>query len=131
MNHKLNKYEKRIMLNLHVITFVCIIAISLNIILPLMENYKLTLFLVSQVIPICAIYIYGWVNSRNAQNIPIAVTFIIRSLQALIFIYWKQNISWSYFNIILFFDVLLIVILVLDKSNYRYEYVSKEDNEFE
>lgn len=130
MSKKLNRYEKRMMLNLHIITLLCVIAIALNFILPWNEYPKINLFLISQIIPVFAIYVYGWLNSRNAQNIPIAATFIIRSLQALIFIYWKGYVSWSTFNVILFFDLLLIVILVLDKSNYKYEYVSKEDDEF-
>lgn len=130
MSSKLNKYEKKIMFNLHIITALTVIAVVLNLLLPYIENGKLTIFLISQLIPVFGIYVFGWVNSRNAQNIPIVITFITRTLQGLIFIYWRETLSWETFRILLFFDILFLVILVLDKSNYKYEFVAKEDDEF-
>ncbi len=130
MNRKLNKYEKKIMLNLHIITFLCILSSLLNFILPFVEKPKFTLFLLSQIIVISAVYIYGWVSSRTVQIIPIIPTFIIRALQALIFVVWRQDMTFLGFGILLFFDILYLAVLGIDKANYYYDFGTKKDDEF-
>lgn len=127
---KLNKYERRIMLNLHIITFLCIVSSILNLVLPWLERSKISIFLLSQLIAIGGIYIYGWVNSRGSQGVPISTTFIIRGLQAFIFVFWRKDISWISFGVLVFLDILLILLLVLDKSNYKYTIIRREDDEF-
>lgn len=118
------------MLNLHIITFLCIVSCLLNIMIPILENTKFTFFLLSQVAAIGGVYVYGWVSSRNTQSIPLAADFIIRALQALIFIYWRKDLSWISFGVLIFLDCLFLLLLVLDKSSYKYEYITRENDEF-
>lgn len=124
---KLNKYEKRIMLNLKIITFICIAGVIVNIFVPLVESFKMTMFVISQLVPIFIIYVKGWFNSRGSQNVPILAAFLIRVLQVLIFILWLEQVSLLMFGVLLVFDVVLLLALIIDKMNYRYEYVNKSD----
>ncbi len=118
------------LLNLHVITFLCIISFLLNISLPIIEKPKFTIFLITQFLVLGTVYIYGWVNSRNAQHIPISVAFLLRILQAFIFVFWRKDITWVSFGVLCFLDILFLLLLVLDKSTYKYEYHTVEEDEF-
>ena len=100
------------LLNLHVITFLCIISFLLNISLPIIEKPKFTIFLITQFLVLGTVYIYGWVNSRNAQHIPISVAFLLRILQAFIFVFWRKDITWVSFGVLCFLDILFLLLLV-------------------
>lgn len=125
-----NKYERKMMMNLHLITFLCLVASVLNIALPVMERSGLSIFMLSQLGAIGGIYAFGWISARNAQTIPITVTFILRGLQAVIFIFWRNDLSWAAFGVLVFLDILLMIVLAIDKSNYKYTVVTREDDEF-
>ena len=129
-NGKLNKYEKKIMLGLTLIRVLCGVGIVLNIVLPLVDNLKFNAFLVSQILPIAFIYIYSLVNVVGYQGVPIIQTFIIRFLQSLIFVLWAGDISWVTFGVLVFVDVLLCMLLTLDKGSYEYVYIKASDDEF-
>ena len=130
MKKNRTKYEKKIMLNLNIITFMCVVSSILNIALPIFDNPQFTFFIISQFFAIGGIYVYGWINSRRNQGIPLSVAFIVRGLQALIFVFWRNDVTWTSFGVLVFMDVLLIVLLVLDKANYKYTVIKYEDDEF-
>jgi hypothetical protein len=130
VKRKLDKFEKRIMLNLHVVSFLCLLASVLQIVLPLAEKQKFTFLLLSQIVAIAASYVNGWINARGAQILPIVPAFIIRGVQFLLFVVWARDLSYLSFGILLFFDGLLIALLAIDKAMYRYEVVAVENDEF-
>lgn len=118
------------MRNLHIITFLVVVGIILNITLPLLHSTKLTLFSCSQIIALFIIYIKAWVNSRGSQEIPIIVSFVIRVFQALICGLWLQQISLQILGYLVITDIVLLTMLWVDKASYRYELVALEDDEF-
>jgi hypothetical protein len=108
----------------------CAIGIVLNLVLPFVEKNKFTFFFLTQFLAIGVIYVYALVNVVGNQNVPIVATFFVRIVQALIFIGWSHDISWTSMGVLVFVDILLILLLVLDKGNYEYVFVQASKDEF-
>ena len=118
------------MFSVKLIRSLCGIAIALNIILPIMDKPKFTIFIISQIVAILLIHVYALMNVTGAQSTPIVATFVVRALQSLVFIAWRQDMTWISMGILVFIDILLIVLLILDKSNYEYVFLEEVEDEF-
>ena len=118
------------MLNLHVITGMTLSGIVLNFALPIMGGSFWSIFMVSQLLIVGGLYVYGWICSRSTQRIMITFTFLVRLLQAAVFVFWRGDLSWVAFLSLIAFDTLFLVVLAIDKMNYRYEIVSIQEDEF-
>lgn len=125
-----NKYEKKILFGLNLIRVLCAIGIVLNLVLPLVEKPKFTIFFLTQFLAIGVIYVYSLINVVGNQNTPILATFFVRAMQGLIFIGWRHDISWVSMGVLILIDMLLIILLVLDKGNYEYVFIQAGKDEF-
>jgi hypothetical protein len=127
---KLNKYDKAILFNPKLLKIIFLAIVLLNLFMPLFSpasmGYKN--FFQWYIIVVHAVgltYALGGVKniiSLTSQHIPFVHIFVIRCLEVL----WHTLVSSTKFNwmpllMVLILDLLFIVLLFMDKREYRYE----------
>lgn len=125
----LNKYEREVMFNTYLIKACVVVALILNLILPV---YSKTIGFKSILQWfVLGTYIYGLLNALGycrGQKIPLLPLGAFRILQIVSRIVLKSNpIAWQFFGILLALDVLFIYLLFMDKSSYCYLYVGEDE----
>ncbi len=125
----LNKYEREVMFNTYLIKACVVVALILNLILPV---YSKTIGFKSILQWfVLGTYIYGLLNALGycrGQKIPSLPLGAFRILQIVSHMVLNSNpIAWQFFGILLALDVLFIYLLFMDKSSYCYLYVGEDE----
>lgn len=137
----MTKYTKSIMLFTKIATVVYAISCIINLFLPVLKlktvNLNVFTFLIIGVWGVAILSCHGifkkvvaHVDGVITYNtiIPVFPITIIRIVElGWIFIKHRSDFKGVNFLIAIAFDVVLIVILLLDKSHYYYEAVESED----
>ena len=125
----LNKYEKEVMFNTHLIKATLVIGILLNLALPV-YSHTIGFKSILQWFAI-ACYVYGFINALGyvrGQKIPVLQLGLVRLVQVVGRFVIKSNpIAWKYFGIVIAFDLLFVYLLFMDKSSYCYLYVGEDE----
>lgn len=120
---KLSKYEKSILRPLKIITTGCILAIILNLFLPLYQGslgYKHILQWI-----VVLLHVYCIFNSRGlTEEYSLSIgKFIGVRLTQIIFTFIRRSVKMNYsvFFILVLIDGLMIAIMAYHKVNYEFE----------
>lgn len=117
---KLNKYEKRLMLNTDIMKVLGIAGVLLNLLIPLFPEMGFkSIFQWLMVI----IYVIGTLNAIGyfSQHVPIVPMAAVRGLES--FYYYvisDGGIQTMSLMILVGFDLIFLAMFLVDKSNYTY-----------
>ena len=121
----MNKYEKALLFNLKVIKILFVIDVLVNLFMPVYSNGDLGIKSLFQWI-IVIINFVGVINAMGYmdQHVPTLEWGVVRILQVLWHVFISSTgMNWVFFFIMLISDLLFMIMLFMDKSNFKYERV--------
>ena len=121
----MNKYEKALLFNLKVIKVLFAINVIINLFTPVYSDGCLGIKSLLQwiIIIINFIGVIGSMGYFN-QHIPTLEWGVVRIFQVLWHVFISSTgMNWVFFFIQLLSDLLLTIMLFMDKSNFKYEKV--------
>ena len=139
----INKYEKTLLFKPVLIRFIWFALVALNWILPLDKDFSWHFSLFRIVVTI--IWTYGMLTATGhmcinthvhengmilyEQNTSIIIIGIgiCRIIQSVFYLVFRQGvINWSIMALLIVFDVVYLLIIILDKSSYGYALEEEE-----
>lgn len=120
-NKALNKYERSMKFNLHIMIIIYVLIVLSNLFLPLYPDSKSSFSLYQ--IAIILVHGLGLLGSYGylQQYNPFIIIAIIRFVQILLRqVFFSGGFQWGFFLIVLALDLLLIFVEFIDKSQYEY-----------
>lgn len=116
------QYKNAIMFNLKVITFMFMVTVALDLIMPIYSNGKFGFMSIFQwfdvLILIDSLFIaYGFFD----RGLPLIGWFFIRLAQILGHtMIFKTNINWIFFGIVCLSEIIFFTLIMLDSRSYEY-----------
>lgn len=116
------QYKNAIMFNLKVITFMFMLTVALDLIMPIYSNGKFGFLSIFQwldvFILIYSLFIaYGFLD----QGLPLLPWFFVRLPQILMHSFiLKTSINWLFFGIVFISEIIFFALVMLDSRNYEY-----------
>lgn len=140
---KINKYEKSLLFKPILIRFLWLVILALNWILPLNKDFNWNFSIFRVLISI--IWTYGMLTSTGIlcqnthvhengmiiyeQNTSVVIMAIglSRIFQLVYYFILKRHvINWSVIILLIVFDIIYLLIIIMDKSSYGYAMEEKE-----
>ena len=118
----MNRYERSIMLNTYVMKVGYVLLVIINLAAPCLKGIHSRLWLMQVVI--CLVWILGYLN----QMVPILQVGIVRIIECLYLLLFKyKETRWWVVGLYVLVDVIYVVYLLIDKSNYEYVVEDEKD----
>lgn len=117
----MNKYERNLMFNVHVMKLIYVLVVFCNLLLPIRRD---TLFCISplQIVAVI-VWLFGLLGGMGYfdQRTPILPIGILRFVEVLYYGVLRTNyINWIGFAIYVVLDIIFMAFLFFDKANYTY-----------
>lgn len=125
----MNQYERSIMFNTYVMKVGYVALVILNIGLPCIDGTHSRLWLMQ--ISACVVWVFGLLGGLGYFNqlVPILQIGIVRIIECLYLLLFKYKVTiWWAVGIYILADVIYLVYLLIDKSNYEYVIEESEDD---
>ena len=120
----MNRYERSIMLNTYVMKVGYVLLVIINLAAPCLKGIHSRLWLMQVVICLVWILGLGYLN----QMVPILQVGIVRIIECLYLLLFKyKETRWWVVGLYVLVDVIYVVYLLIDKSNYEYVVEDEKD----
>ena len=124
----MNRYERNIMLNTYVMKVGYILLIVVNLAVHCLKGTHSRLWLLQ--ITACLVWILGLLGGLGYLNqmVPILQIGIVRIIECLYLLLFKyKETRWWVVGLYILVDVIYVVYLLIDKSNYEYVVEDEKD----
>lgn len=124
----MNRYEQSIMLNTYVMKVGYVLLVIINLAAPCLKGIHSRLWLMQVVI--CLVWILGLLGGLGYLNqmVPILQVGIVRIIECLYLLLFKyKETRWWVVGLYVLVDVIYVVYLLIDKSNYEYVVEDEKD----
>lgn len=124
----MNRYERSIMLNTYVMKVGYVLLVIINLAASCLKGIHSRLWLMQVVI--CLVWILGLLGGLGYLNqmVPILQVGIVRIIECLYLLLFKyKETRWWVVGLYVLVDVIYVVYLLIDKSNYEYVVEDEKD----